>query len=317
MRCSNATGGIIRLEARGEELFLASRVHYCFCHSAVVFRSWSWYMFITVRSHSFSTDFIYSGFRVQFWSSCTRVYLLSPFGVPYGLNWASSFSFSGVKVVLSLALVCCYQSPQIGCVFVTVISVHSINILSFFPSGSALCASLHGASILSINDALLLLGQFVICAVNFLYFRARYFGVILVFFGGSCSEPTLWDSGAEFLPFCRRVLLICWTILSARNLTVTTLFWIQFCVDFWLLLLFISLWNFIHCSFALFVILLSCDDFELRSSVCLSARMDETRIDDTNQEDGVVDDIAPFWSHFGNPRSQLEGRIVRYCSLLS
>jgi hypothetical protein len=67
-------------------------------------------------SHSFSTDIIYSGFRVQFWSSCTRAYLLSPFGVPYGLNWAPSFSFSGVKVVLSLALVCCYQSPQIGCV---------------------------------------------------------------------------------------------------------------------------------------------------------------------------------------------------------
>jgi hypothetical protein len=65
----------------------------------------------------------------------------------------------------------CYQSPQIGCVFVTVISVHSINILSFFPSGSALCVSLHGGSILSINDTLLLLRQFVICAVNFLYLR--------------------------------------------------------------------------------------------------------------------------------------------------
>ena len=40
----------------------------------------------------------------------------------------------------------------------------------------------------------------------FLYFRARYFGVILVFFGGSCSELTLWNSGAEFLPFCRRAI---------------------------------------------------------------------------------------------------------------
>ena len=58
--------------------------------------------------------------------------------------------------------------------------------------------------------------NFVICAVNFLYFRARYFGVILVFIGGSCSELTLWDSGAEFWSFCRRVLL-CWKILSARN----------------------------------------------------------------------------------------------------
>ena len=56
--------------------------------------------FIAVCSHSFSTDFIYSGFRVQFWSSCTRAYLLSPFGVPYGLNCASSFSFCGVEVVL-------------------------------------------------------------------------------------------------------------------------------------------------------------------------------------------------------------------------
>ena len=40
----------------------------------------------------------------------------------------------------------------------------------------------------------------------FLYFRARYFGVILVFFGGSCSKLTLWNSGAEFLPFCRRAI---------------------------------------------------------------------------------------------------------------
>ena len=118
-----------------------------------------------------------------------------------------------MKVVLSLALVCCYQSPQIGCVFVTVNSVNSVNILSFFPPGSALCVSLHGASIFSYNDALLLLRQFVIravnfviCAVNFLCFRARYFGVILVFFGGSCSELTLWNSGAEFLPFCRRAI---------------------------------------------------------------------------------------------------------------
>ena len=43
--------------------------------------------------------------------------------------------------------------------------------------------------------------KFVICAVNFLYFRARSFGVILVFFGGSRSELTLWNTGAEFLPF--------------------------------------------------------------------------------------------------------------------
>jgi hypothetical protein len=48
--------------------------------------------------------------------------------------------------------------------------------------------------------------NFVICTVNFLYFRARYFGVILVFFGGPCSEPTLWNTGAGFLFSCRRVI---------------------------------------------------------------------------------------------------------------
>jgi hypothetical protein len=48
--------------------------------------------------------------------------------------------------------------------------------------------------------------NFVICAVNFLYFRARYFVVIPVFFGGSCSEPTLWNTGAGFLPSCRRAI---------------------------------------------------------------------------------------------------------------
>jgi hypothetical protein len=51
-----------------------------------------------------------------------------------------------VKVVLALALVCRCQSPQIGCVFVTVNSVNSVNILYFVPLGSVLCASLHGAS---------------------------------------------------------------------------------------------------------------------------------------------------------------------------
>jgi hypothetical protein len=109
-----------------------------------------------------------------------------------------------VKVVLSLALVCRYQSPQIGCIFVTVNSVNSVNILSFFPPVSVLCVSLHGASSFSNNNALFSLCQFVICVVNFWYFRARYFGVILVFFGDSCSEFTLWNTDAKFLPFCRR-----------------------------------------------------------------------------------------------------------------
>ncbi len=60
--------------------------------------------------------------------------------------------------------------------------------------------------------------NFVICAVNFLYFRARHFGVILVFFGGSCSELTLWNTGAEFLPSCRRAIFsFVLKILPARN----------------------------------------------------------------------------------------------------
>ena len=65
------------------------------------------------------------------------------------------------EVVLRPALVCCDQSPQIGCVFfVTVNSVNSVNVLSFFPPGSALCVSLHGASSFSNNDSLFLLRQF-------------------------------------------------------------------------------------------------------------------------------------------------------------
>jgi hypothetical protein len=83
---------------------------------------------------------------------------LSPFGVPCGLNWSQSFSSLG-GCSLPSSGVCC-QSPQIGCVLVTVNSVNSFNILSFFPSGSALCVSLHGASSFSNNDALFLLRQF-------------------------------------------------------------------------------------------------------------------------------------------------------------
>jgi len=56
------------LEALGEELFLTSRVYRCFSVNLLLcFRSdRSSCIFIAVRSHSFSTDFIYSGFRVQF-----------------------------------------------------------------------------------------------------------------------------------------------------------------------------------------------------------------------------------------------------------
>ncbi len=157
------------------------------------------------------------------------------FGVPCGPNCVPSFSSLGGCSSPSSGV--CYQSPQIGCVFVTVNSANSVNILSFFLSGSALCESLHGASIFSNNDALLLMYQFI-CAVNFvicvvilLYFRARYFGVILVFIGGSCIELTLWDSGAEFWPLQARSSLLEDTFCS-KFLTATTLFRIQFCVDF-------------------------------------------------------------------------------------
>ncbi len=67
----------------------------------------------------------------------------------------------------------CYQSPQIGCVFVTVNSVNSVNsvnILSFFPPGSALRVSLHGPSTFSNNDALFLLSQFCNLRRQFLVF---------------------------------------------------------------------------------------------------------------------------------------------------
>ena len=108
----------------------------------------------------------------------------------------------------------------------------------FFPPGFALCVfpprcvqhPLRPASAQSLTTLCYYCVEFVICAVNFLYFRARYFGVILVFFGGSRSELTLWNTGAEFLPFLQAcVLLIYWRILSARNsLTATTQFRIQF-----------------------------------------------------------------------------------------
>ncbi len=62
------------------------------------------------------------------------------------------------------------------------------------------------------------------------------------------------------------------------------------------LIFFISIWKFVHCSFALPFISFYCDDFELSSSVSLTVKMDETRIDnridDTYQEDEVTDDIA-------------------------
>jgi hypothetical protein len=46
-----------------------------------------------------------------------------------------------------------------------------------------------------------------------------------------------------------------------------------------------------------------CDDFVLNSSVLLIAKMDETRIDDTNQEDGAVDDIALLQAQYTRIRT--------------
>ncbi len=61
-------------------------------------------------------------------------------------------------------------------------------------------------------------------------------------------------------------------------------------------MLFISLWNLFHRSFTLLFISFYWDDFELSSSVSLTTRMDETRIDDhiddTYQEDGSADDCT-------------------------
>ncbi len=49
---------------------------------------------------------------------------------------------SGVKVVLSLALVCCYQSPQIGCDFVTVNYINFLwRPLAIFRSGIFHCGA--------------------------------------------------------------------------------------------------------------------------------------------------------------------------------
>ncbi len=105
-----------------------------------------------------------------------------------------------------------------GVFFVTVNSVNIVKILSFFASGSALCVSLHGASSFSNNDALFLLRRFCILRRQFFVFSGSAFGVIFVFFGGSCSELTLWNTGAEFLPSCRRVIFsFVLKILPARN----------------------------------------------------------------------------------------------------
>ncbi len=50
------------------------------------------------------------------------------------------------------------------------------------------------------NDVFHFCVNFEFYVVNFCIVGARYFGVILVFFDGSCSKRTLWNTVAEFLP---------------------------------------------------------------------------------------------------------------------
>ncbi len=76
--------------SKGGEPFPSPSVYHCFCQSAVVFSQRP----EQLHFHRSSFPFI---------------------GVPCGLNCVPSFSSLGV--VLCPALVCCYQSPQIGCVF--------------------------------------------------------------------------------------------------------------------------------------------------------------------------------------------------------
>ena len=150
--------------------------------------------------------------------------------------WTVCQVFPLWEVVLCPALVCCYQSPQIGCVFVTVNSVNSVNILSFFPPGSALCVSLHGASSFSNNDAVFLLRQFCNLCRQFSVFSGSLF---------RCHSCLLWrlSQWAHPLEHWRWILallqacdlLICFEDTSGPQLlTATTLFRVQSCVDFWL-----------------------------------------------------------------------------------
>jgi hypothetical protein len=66
------------------------------------------------------------------------------------------------------------------------------------------------------------------------------------------------------------------------------------------LILFISLWHFIHCSFTLLFISFYYDDFELSSSVSLAVSMDENRVDEVSyQEDGsAVDEFTQLQDQY-------------------
>ena len=105
------------------------------------------------------------------------------------------------------------ESANRVCLLLSILSLSIPFILYLFALGSALRVFLPRCAQLSVNDALLLPHHFVTCAVfvtgavNFLSCRARFLSVFLVFFGGSCREPTLWNTGAELLPSSRHVTL--------------------------------------------------------------------------------------------------------------
>jgi hypothetical protein len=110
------------------------------------------------------------------------------------------------EVVLCQALVCVTRVRKSGVFFfLSILSILS----TFFPSFRLGLHCVCPSTMFPAFRTTTLYSwcvNFVICVVNFLYFRARYFGVILVFFGGSCSEPTLWNTGAGFLLSHRSVI---------------------------------------------------------------------------------------------------------------
>ena len=163
--CSWATGDILPPETWGRELFLISRatvvLSFCCCffrnHKLVTFSSQS--VLIHSPLISSTVDFVYSSYPAHNYSS-------SPFGVPCGLNRASSFSFSGVEVVLSLALVCRDRVRKSG-VFVTVNSINSVYSLLLCALVWIVCF-LPRCDQLNDDDVLLLVRHFVTCVVIFL-----------------------------------------------------------------------------------------------------------------------------------------------------
>ena len=58
-----------------------------------------------------------------------------------------------------------------------------------------------------------------------------------------------------------------------------------------------------HSLLTLLCIAFNCDDLALSCSVSLTARMDETRVDITNQEDGAGDDIALLQAQYTRIRT--------------